>query len=644
MFVFSVFFYIIKNLKTIILNFLYLILVIIYNLILLFINTFFFFLFLLGIFIAYAINSSIFCIFFLYIYLYLISPIIYVSFFYFGTFIKFWPFLFIYFIMCYNTIYIPGYKTFYFFRQSLWYWKLYFAYYVKIYFLNFYFIYYFNLIFSLLIFYYFFFDFNFLIFIFLIYINHIIYYYTFLFFKFIGNISSLILLLIINIFYIKNLMILSILNTDNLSIEDSIWEVFNHRLNYRLSNFDYENSRIYSKVNKLFLRFNEKKDKNLEMKVIDTYTDWYKIKDSKLDFFNMGRAGSYWVRHKEILDIINLEISEEKKDIKFWLDKIKEYDDIYSKDIEYHHYMDGEIVSTEPYYNQDISYLNLDSKINDLNYYSFKLYRKLLQKEMGTDIFYLPTLKDRNSLYYTMKNPIYRYIIYDYIIDLKTEDDYIERETKYLEKIYWDDKNFKKGNYNFFDILKYNFSWKNSKIEDYKDLYFNINKETHLDNFFKNYLKSRLSLHKGDFYAYNENFIYNSIENYIETDDIEELLNNPYFDMDDIKAREDFSLKRLYYTVKYQTLYNVDDINFKKLKYKDFNDVLLNRKILEDLNSKWFEDHENIDFLSLESAKNKFDPSLSRHIFRKNKNYNFKYSIYDLKSMEKHENYSGYFG
>lgn len=79
----------------------------------------YFLLYPLPILVLYGIDAMVFCLYITYIYLHLISPLIFLVMYLLGVLLRLWPFLFLYFIMCYYTISYPGYKIFYFFGYSL---------------------------------------------------------------------------------------------------------------------------------------------------------------------------------------------------------------------------------------------------------------------------------------------------------------------------------------------------------------------------------------------------------------------------------------------------------------------------------------------------------------------------------------------
>jgi hypothetical protein len=210
---------------------------------------------------------------------------------------------------------------------------------------------------------------------------------------------------------------------------------------------------------------------------------------------------------------------------------------------------------------------------------NFDLYRKILQDEMGTDIFYLPTAKERKPLEDIINSPIYRYNLEFNSIPNNIEDDYVNKELEKLDQEYLEKKKNKKKNFNFFDsLLDYIditlLKKKNNKVDlsnKYIDLYFNENKEDHLENFIVKYSNNKNLYNNGEVLSYNEHFIYLELKKFDEIDFEYEFF-DPYINFErDLSVSESLNLSRLYDIIKLTTLNDIENIPYKDLEFKHFD-------------------------------------------------------------------------
>jgi len=261
---------------------------------------------------------------------------------------------------------------------------------------------------------------------------------------------------------------------------------------------------------------------------------------------------------------------------------------------------------------------------------------------MGTDIYYLPTTKERKSILNILVNRIYRYRIIKDILDYKVEEDYREKEIDNLDLEYISQNDdikldvLKDLNLLFFKTEDYKYLYDN-KLLKYNELYYNKDLKKSLDNFFKFYLKNKKAYNNGEFYAHNEHLIYQS---YKEFD--EELLNtfyDPFSNFErDLNKRENYNFNRLYKAISETTLrpteeVSLQDFDFIEIKrYQDIDDP----QILYDkgefqiekqkvINTEMFE--ENEELLSLEATKIKFNKVKSKHLYRFYKDNKIPYII-----------------
>lgn len=595
-----------------------------------FVNFFFFFFFFLVTFFLYALNSFIYCIFFLYIYLYLISPIIYLLLYLTTYFSKFLPFLFIYFLMCYNTIYLPGYKVFYFFGYSLYYWRWYYNYYIKYYLLKHNYIYLLHFFFLFFLFFNIFGEFNLLSFIFYIYFSFLIYYYIFLFFKFIGNIFSLFFLLIINFIYINKIIIISLFNEESIDTtitpSETLWEMFNYRLNYRISSKAYRNKKNL-KLNELLFDFIKNRESDQLITLEENYYDWFKLRFNLLNFFNFNDYRSYWVQNQKLLKSLENEYNT--------IDEIKEF----LEEID-----DLEILSIRPIKDYYYRNFDLDDKLMDFSQESYFIYKNILKDEMGTDIYYLPTAKERRGLSYILGNRIYRYNIKDDFLKNEIEENYREIEINNLDKEYLIETEDIK--FNFFNDLKtliFNiedyYLLYDLKSINYNELYYNKNLKNNLNYFFTNYLNNKNLYNDGTFYAYNEHFIY---QNYKELDD--DILNEfyePFCNFErDLNKRENYNFNRLYKAISETALCSTEEVSsqeydfteIKRYQDEENQQIFYNKgehqiEKQKFINAEMLE--ENEDLLALEATRIKFNKVKSKHLYRFYKDNKISYMISD---------------
>jgi len=117
------------------------------------------------------------------------------------------------------------------------------------------------------------------------------------------------------------------------------------------------------------------------------------------------------------------------------LDKTNNIDE--SKELEFLENLDIiETSSIRPIKDYYFRNLDLDSKLDDFSQESYFLYKNILKDEMGTDIYYLPTAKERKGMSYILGNRIYRYKIKDNILKNEIEEDYREKEIENLNNEY----------------------------------------------------------------------------------------------------------------------------------------------------------------------------------------------------------------
>lgn len=618
--------YIFYNIKNIIIEVLRFVFELVYLLVYIFINFFFFILFILVILFLYALNSLIYCVFFLYIYLYLVSPIIYLLL-YLATYLgKLLPFLFIYFLMCYNTIYLPGYKIFYFFGYSIYYWRWYFSYYIKMYLLKHNYIYLLHFMFILLFFFNIFGEFNFLFFFFFLYINYIVYYYIFLIFKFLGNIWSLIFLLVINYIYLNKLIIINLFNDQlidpYITASETLWEMFNYRLNYRISSKAYRYKKNY-KYNKFLFDFVKNRELNQFIVLEENYYEWFKLRFNLLNFFDFNNYRSYWVQNQKLLIALENKYNN--------IDETNEIlDNLEIIDI-------SDIRPIRGYYFRN---LNLESKLENFTPESFFLYKYILLDEMGTDIYYLPTSKERKNTSYILGNRIFRLKILDEFLSNEIEEDYREKEIKNLDEAYFSEiKDIKINLFNDLNTLffKIDENWDDLNFSKYNELYYNKFMKKKINKFFYIYLNNKNKYMNGEFYAYNEHFIY---QNYKDID--KNLLNefyDPFSNFErDLNKRENYNFNRLYKAISETTLrptevVSLEDYDFIEIqRYQDkenpqifYNKGEYQIEKQKAITTKILE--EDQDLMSLEATRIKFNKVKSKHLYRYYKDNNISYII-----------------
>src|SRR6185295_18106600 len=83
-----------------------------------------------------------------------------------------------------------------------------------------------------------------------------------------------------------------------------------------------------------------------------------------------------------------------------------------------------DITSVKPIRDYYFKNLDLEKTLNEFTPSSYFLYKNILLDEIGNDIYYIPTTKEKRNMSYILGNRIYRYKIMDDKLSLEVEEDY----------------------------------------------------------------------------------------------------------------------------------------------------------------------------------------------------------------------------